>query len=169
MEFTLKNMTLFVGVMLTGLSAGFFYAWSVSVIPGTKKVLDPTYLETMQHINKEILNPAFFLIFFGSMLVMVISTLMHYGSGSTFYLLLGATVAYTLGTIAVTGLGNVPLNNELEALNLSQLSPSKLTAFRQYYEAKWNDFHLIRTIFSGVAFLLSLLAVFLSNKNFQTL
>lgn len=165
MEFTFKNIALFVGVLLTGLSAGFFYAWSVSVIPGTKKVLDPTYLETMQHINREILNPSFFLIFFGSMIVLAIGTLAQQGSGATFWLMLSATLVYIMGTFAVTGLGNVPLNNELEALNLSEISTSKLTEFRQYYEVKWNRFHLIRTICSVVAFLFSLLAVFMSSKN----
>lgn len=165
MELILKSAIQFIGVILTGLSAGLFYAWSVSVIPGTKKVLDPTYLETMQHINREILNPAFFLIFFGSMIVLAISTLLQYGHGAAFWLTLAAAVTYTIGTFAVTGMGNVPLNNELEALNLAEMTSFQRTEFRQYYESKWNDFHLIRTIFSVGAFLLSLLAVFLSNKN----
>jgi hypothetical protein len=38
---------MFSAIVLTGLSAGLFYAWAVSVIPGTKKVKDFTYLETM--------------------------------------------------------------------------------------------------------------------------
>ncbi|MEQ8626804.1 DUF1772 domain-containing protein [Ekhidna sp.] len=165
MEITLKSATLFAAIILTGLSAGFFYAWQVSVIPGTKKVMDPTYMETMQHINREILNPSFFLIFFGSMIVLAISTFQQYGSGVTFWLLLGATVTYTLGTFAVTGTGNVPLNNELEALKLTKMSALELTEFRQYYESKWNVLHRMRTIFSVIAFVLSLLAAFSSTKN----
>ena len=165
MDYNLKNITLFVGVALTGLSAGLFYAWSVSVIPGTKKVLDPTYLETMQHINREILNPSFFLIFFGSMMVLALGTIIHYETGTRFSLMLGASVAYTVGTFAVTGLGNVQLNNELEALNLMEMTEAKIKVFRQYYEARWNSYHMIRTVFSVLAFLLSLLAAFHSHKN----
>ena len=56
MEITLKSIILFSTLILTGLSAGFFYAWQVSVIPGTKRVVDLTYLETMQSINRAILN-----------------------------------------------------------------------------------------------------------------
>ncbi|WP_424961422.1 DUF1772 domain-containing protein [Ekhidna sp.] len=165
MEITLKSATLFTAIILSGLSAGFFYAWQVSVIPGTKKVMDPTYMETMQHINREILNPSFFLIFFGSMIVLAISTFQQYGSGVTFWLLLGATVTYTLGTFAVTGMGNVPLNNELDALKLTKMSALELAEFRQYYESKWNVLHRMRTIFSVIAFVLSLLAAFFAAKN----
>jgi len=165
MEITIKSATLFAAIILTGLSAGFFYAWQVSVIPGTKKIMDPTYMETMHHINREILNPSFFLIFFGSMIVLAISTFQQYGGGATFWLLLGATVTYTLGTFAVTGAGNVPLNNELEALKLTEMSAPEIAEFRQYYENKWNVLHRIRTIFSVMAFVLSMLAAFSSAKS----
>lgn len=165
MEITLKSVTLFAAIILTGLSAGLFNGWQVSVIPGTKKIVDSTYMETMQHINREILNPSFFLIFFGSMILLVISTFQQYGSGMTFWLLLGATVAYALGTFAVTGVGNVPLNNELDSLKLTNISALELAEFRRHYESKWNLLHRIRTIFSVMAFILSLLAAFSSAKN----
>ncbi|MEQ8712217.1 MAG: DUF1772 domain-containing protein [Cyclobacteriaceae bacterium] len=166
MEITFKNSILFVAIILTGLSAGLFYAWQVSVIPGTKKLLDATYLQSMQHINREILNPYFFLIFFGSMLMLSISTFQQYGNGLLFWLMLAATLTYTIGTMAVTGMGNVPLNNELDALQLAKLPAPDLSEFRQYYETKWNVLHKIRTFFSVVAFLISLLTAFASPKNF---
>lgn len=92
MDFSIKSFTLFTAIALTGLSAGLFYAWSVSVIPGTRKIPDPVYLETMQSINRAILNPAFFLIFFGSPLALGISTFQQVGGGWAFGLLLGATL-----------------------------------------------------------------------------
>ena len=45
MDFTMKSLSLYAAVTLTGLSAGLFYAWAVSVIPGTQRVIDTTYLE----------------------------------------------------------------------------------------------------------------------------
>lgn len=57
MEISIKTITLFAAALLTGLSAGLFYAWAVSVIPGTRKVTDMIYLETMQSINRAIRNP----------------------------------------------------------------------------------------------------------------
>lgn len=166
MEFSIKSIVLFGAVVLTGLSAGFFYAWSVSVIPGTQKVINTTYLETMQSINRAILNPAFFLIFFGSILFLSIGSVYQFNTDkTTFWFILIASVFYLIGTAGVTALGNVPLNNQLDALNLNEISSSKLSEFRSFYESKWNRLHLIRTIFAVGSFLLSVLAIFSHSKN----
>jgi len=169
MEISIKSISLFSAVLLTGLSAGFFYAWSVSVIPGTLKVADTIYLETMQSINRAILNPAFFLIFFGSLILLVTNTIQQYHAGFTFWLMLAATLIYLVGTFGVTALGNVPLNDALDALHLNDLSDDKLAEFRQYYELKWNKLHTIRTVFAVISFLLSLLAVFTHSKTIELL
>ena len=160
MEISIKSFSLLSAVILTGLSAGLFYAWQVSVIPGTKKVVDMTYLETMQSINRAILNPAFYLIFFGCLVMLAVSSIQQFNTGTTFWLLLGATITYLIGTFGVTVFGNVPLNDALDVMELAELANTKSTDFRQFYEQKWNRFHLIRTIFSVLSFLLSVLAIF---------
>ena len=80
MNIPIKTIILLATVILTGLSAGLFYAWQVSVIPGTKKVFDHTYIEVMQSINRAILNPAFFLIFFGSLFLLSITSIYEFHS-----------------------------------------------------------------------------------------
>lgn len=164
MEISIKDIVLYIAVVLTGLSAGLFYAWAVSVIPGTKRVSDPVYLETMQQINRAILNPAFFLIFFGSLITLIISSVLHYRpSGTQSWLIIASTLLY-LGTFLVTTTGNVPLNNSLDAINLSEYSIEKANQFRTHYEVKWNRLHMIRTILSALSFLSVLLAAF-TNQN----
>ena len=165
MELSLKSFILFGSVILTGLSAGLFYAWSVSVIPGTQKLADPTYLETMQSINRAILNPRFFLIFFGSVVFLSIASIYQFHiSKMTFWLMLSASIFYLFGTVGVTALGNVPLNDQLDLLKLAELDSDKIEAFRAFYETNWNRLHLIRTVFAVMAFMLSLLAVFIETK-----
>ena len=164
MEISLKSITLFFAVLLTGLSAGLFYAWAVSVIPGTKKVADSTYLETMQSINRAILNPAFYLIFFGSLILLVISTIQHFQTGLAFWLLLTATLVYLIGTVGVTMLGNVPLNNSLDVLDLGELKAELQAQTRRQFEVKWNRLHMIRTVFAVLSFLLSLTGIFTQLK-----
>lgn len=165
MEISIKSFVLFGAVVLTGLSAGLFYAWSVSVIPGTQKVIDSTYLETMQSINRAILNPAFFLVFFGTLVLLSIGSIYEFHTNRTvFWLLLGASITYLIGTIGVTGLGNVPLNDQLEALQFRELTADKISAFRKYYETNWNTLHQVRTAFAVLSFLLVTLAVFIDNK-----
>jgi uncharacterized membrane protein len=165
MEITLKTFTLYATVALTGLSAGFFYAWSVSVIPGTQRVMDITYLESMQAINRAILNPAFFVIFFGPLLALSLSSIYGFHHGLTFWLMLSAAIFYFIGTFGVTALGNVPLNDQLDLLRLAELNSEKVASFREYYEKNWNKLHMIRTLFSVLSFLAALLAVFTYTQN----
>lgn len=166
MELSIKSIVMYGAVVLTGLSTGLFYAWSVSVIPGTQKIDDATYLNTMQSINRTILNPAFFLVFFGSIVFLALSAIITFDSSSAiFWLFLASSIFYLLGTIGVTGLGNVPLNNQLDALNLAAIQHRELFEFRRYYESNWNRLHSIRTICAVSGFLLSMLAVFTQAKH----
>ncbi len=165
MEISFKSITLFTAIVLTGLSAGLFYAWTVSVIPGTRKIIDITYLESMQSINRAILNPAFYLIFMGSPLVLAMSTIQQYKSGTAFWILLVATLLYLIGTFGVTIFGNVPLNDALDVLDLAELTDTEKSEFRNSYETKWNRLHWIRTAFSVLSFIASLGGAFIQIKN----
>ena len=162
----LKNISLFLTLILIGLSAGLFYAWEVSVIPGTQRVSSSSYLEVMQQINRAIFNPGFFTSFVGSLLFLVLSSYLQYREAvsATFWLLLAATITYLLGTFGVTALGNVPLNNTLDTVNPEGLLPAQLEEIRLNYERRWNKLHFIRTIFSMLSFSLALLAVFTSQR-----
>jgi uncharacterized membrane protein len=166
MEISIKSIILFGAVVLTGLSAGLFYAWSVSVIPGTQKVVASTYLETMQSINRAILNPAFFLIFFGSITFLGIGSIYQFHANKiTFWIMLTASIFYLAGTVGVTALGNVPLNNQLDVLNLGEMTSNNIQKFRTFYEINWNRLHLIRTVFAIASFVLSVIAVFTYSNN----
>jgi len=159
----MKTAVFFITVLLNALSTGFFFAWSFSVILGTKKAGHLTYLETMQNINKEILNPVFFIVFFGSLIALVTSTYLQFNNKTVFVLVLASTIIYLIGTFGVTAFGNVPLNNELEALNITKLNQIELKDFRTYYEIAWNHFHGIRTISSIVSFILLLISIFIQK------
>jgi uncharacterized membrane protein len=159
----MKTAFIFITVLLNALSIGFFFAWSVSVILGTQKVGHLTYLETMQNINREILNPVFFIVFFGSLIGLVITIYLQFNNKTVFVLVLASTIIYLIGTFGVTAFGNVPLNNELEALNITKLNLIELKDFRTYYEGAWNHFHGIRTISSMVSFILLLISIFIQK------
>ncbi len=168
MELSIKSCVLLGAVILTGLSAGLFYSWSVSVIPGTQNLSNTTYLETMQAINRAILNPAFYTVFFGSVVFLSIGSIYEFDLNKTaFWLILASSICYLIGTIGVTGLGNVPLNNQLDVLKIEELSSDKIAEFRAFYESKWNRLHLIRTICSMVSFVLAVLSLFIHLKLFK--
>lgn len=160
MELNLKSITLFLAIVTTALSAGLFYAWVVSVIPGTRKISDQAYLETMQSINRAILNPWFFVIFMGPVLLLIASTFFQYqlGIDQRFYLLLAATLTYIIGTLGVTMFGNVPMNNVVDVMNLSTFTPADFKEARTAYEVRWNQLNLLRTVAALASFVLVLLA-----------
>lgn len=160
----MKNVLFFITILLNALSVGVFFAWSVSVVLGTKKVGDFTYLETMQSINKEILNPVFFIVFFGSLITLMFNAYFQSNYRPVCVLIIISAVIYLVGTIGVTAFGNVPLNDELELLDIKQLSLSELKKFRIYYENKWNQFHSIRTVAGMVSFTLLLISIFIQKS-----
>jgi uncharacterized membrane protein len=119
----------------------------------------------MQSINREILNPVFYSVFFGSVVLLSIASIYELHSNkAVFVLMLTAAVIYVVGTVLVTGLGNVPLNNQLEVLKIAEMNASQIAQFRQFYETNWNKLHLIRTVFAVVSFLLSVVALFVQVK-----
>lgn len=163
MEITLKIIVLYIAILLTGLSAGLFYAWQVSVIPGTKLTQDSTYIETMQKINRAIINPPFILIFLGSFLIQIMSVILYWNTEMSLWLILSATLVYGAGTVMVTGLGNVPLNDALDELQFNELSKEEISKERHDYEVQWNRLHLIRTVFAVLSFMLLLIAAFINS------
>jgi len=135
--------------MTTALMAGLFFFWSIVIMPGLQKLNDLQYVEAMQNFNKEILNPAFFIIFLGSIFLLPLSTFLEYKNGNPqkFKLLLIASLIYFAGVVLITFFKNIPLNNTLEAFNL-QSSEAAYIEIRNTFENPWNRFNWVRTISS---------------------
>ena len=165
MEINLKTLTLLLAILTTALSAGLFYSWKISVIPGLKNISDRSYLETMQSINRAILNPEFYIIFFGAILFLILSAYFQFkvSIGTPFWLIITTIVFYGIGTIGVTAFGNVPMNESLDLVNLTKLNIDELKLTRLSYEGKWNQFNTIRTIFSVLSFVTIVLASFFNE------
>jgi uncharacterized membrane protein len=160
MNLSINSIILLVTVVFIGLSAGLFFAWQVSVIPGTILLKDRPYLEVMQSINKAILNPLFFTVFFGSVVLLSIASIYEFHSNKVvFGLMLSSAITYMVGTVLVTGLGNVPLNDQLEALKIAEMNSKEIAQFRKFYESNWNKLHLWRTVFAVLSFCMAVLAI----------
>ncbi|MBC8152875.1 MAG: DUF1772 domain-containing protein, partial [Bacteroidetes bacterium] len=75
-----------------------------------------------------------------------------------FWLLLLASVAYGVGVFGVTVAGNVPLNEALNAVDLTDAPPADLAAHRRAFEQPWNQLHRIRTVVSVTTLILVVVA-----------
>lgn len=157
---TARTVTLVASLVSSGLIAGLFFGWMVSVIPGTSVVDDRSYIVTMQNINRQIINPAFVITFIATPAILAVAAVVHFRAGQTrrAALLIAATATYLFGVIGVTAGGNIPLNDALEAFDLSEASPTETSERRNSYESPWNRWHNLRTFASIAALGLTALA-----------
>lgn len=161
----MNTMVLVTTALLSGLSAGIIYAWTVSVTRGLALVDNKTYLTSFQAMNRAILNPAFFVPFIGLIPILTLMIYLVYGHGNSLqvYSLIAAFVFYAGGVMLVTINGNIPLNNKLDKLRIEEMSEPDMQEFRIGFEKRWNRLNMVRTVSSTITFLLLLIAV-LINK-----
>ena len=150
----LRALTLALATLTTGLMAGVFYAYAVSVNLGLAAQSDASYVATMQAINERIQNPLFFLSFIGAVLFLLAALAAHSPRprSSRFWLIALASALYVGGGFLLTVFVNVPLNEALARVALEAF-PGELARARAAYEGPWVFWNGVRTVFSFVAFL----------------
>jgi uncharacterized membrane protein len=150
---TVRALTLACATLTTGLVAGVYYAYAVSVNLGLAAQPDASYVATMQAINERIENPLFFLTFFGAALFPLAALAAHYRRprSGQFWLVALACVLYIGGSFLLTSFVNVPLNEQLASV-AADASPVELARARAGYESPWNFWNSVRTMFSFLAF-----------------
>ncbi|MDM1555250.1 DUF1772 domain-containing protein [Chryseobacterium indologenes] len=147
----MTTVLLLITAVLTALIAGLFYAYSCSVVLGLGKLSDAEYLKAMQNINREILNPVFFMSFMGAAVLLPVSTFFLRGEQSVFIFLLLATLAYLIGVFGVTVVGNVPMNDQLDRFDISGSTTEAIKQMRDNFENRWNFLNNIRSVFSVIS------------------
>ena len=153
----LPNIILIITATLTALSAGLFYAWSCSVMPGFARLNDKEFVSVMQKTNRAIQNPVFFLSFFGAPIFLIISTFLFYGQ-LRFTFIFAATIIYLIGNFGVTVFGNVPMNDILDRFNLESATDEELSAQRINFERRWTNLNHLRAVSSTIALILVVIA-----------
>jgi uncharacterized membrane protein len=146
----LRTISLVLSLLTTGLAAGVFYTFSMSVMPGLARVGDRPFVEAMSSVNRAILNGWFAIAFGGAPLFTAVALLLHLGAGHRAPLpwLVAALVLY-LAQLVITFAVNVPLNNALDAVDPGT---DDLAAARGRFEAPWVRWNLVRTLLVTGAF-----------------
>jgi uncharacterized membrane protein len=151
---TVRAFMLACATLTTGLVAGVYYAYAVSVNLGLAAQPDASYVATMQAINERIENPLFFLTFFGAALFPLAALAAYYRRprSGQFWLVALACVLYIGGSFLLTSFVSVPMNNQLAAVDLD--APAQVLAdARDAYEGPWGFWNGVRAVFSVLAFL----------------
>jgi len=155
-----KTIVLAFAILLIGIMAGIFFTWSNAVKPGIGKLSDIEYLRALQAMNRVILNKAFIGIFLGAVIAVTVVPIAHFKlfPDNIFWLFIITLATYWIGVFGVTVLGNVPLNELLDEINLESITLEEIKALRTSIEVKWNNLNLIRSISSGITFVLLIIS-----------
>ena len=155
---------LFLSILSCSLVTGFIFTYAIIVMPGLSKLSDKEFLKAFQVTDAVIQNkqPIFMLIWVGSIvsvLSLILISIAYVGLSETWLIVLVALI-YLLGVQGITILIHLPLNNQIQKLNLEKLKDENLKNERLNFETKWNFFNNIRTT---IAFFVSLtLLIFLT-------
>ena len=140
---------LMAAAFLCSLVAGFLFAFAVVVMPGIGRLDDRDFIRAFQAIDRVIQNnqPLFLLVWGGSVLAVVAAAVLGLLAldGADRLLVIAAALVYgvcvQLPTVAI----NVPLNNELQALDPDAMDDVTRKRARSSFEPRWNRWNAIRT------------------------
>jgi uncharacterized membrane protein len=152
MVIDISDTLLVVATLLCSLTAGLVFAFAVVVMPGIQSLSDREFLQSFKAMDRVIQenDPLFMLVWLGSALVLIGAVLLNYGTlaGVNRWLLVGAAVMYLGGVQLPTIIVNIPLNNQLQQLELDGLDEVDLRDPRGAFEGRWTRWNAIRTVFA---------------------
>jgi len=128
-----------------GMVAGIFFAFSSFIMGALGRLPPQAGIAAMQSINVVVLNPLFFLVFFGTAvlaLVLAIAALLDWSQSGASWLLAGALL-YLIGTIFVTMAFNVPLNSKLAVVKPASAEGAGVW---KHYLSSWTAWNTLRTV-----------------------
>ena len=139
-----------------GLNAGLFFIFSVCIMAALARLPVPDGITAMNAINEVIQNPLFFIVFLGTAVVALAVIVIAFlqgtpGSG----LAMAAAVVFLAGTIGVTIVVNVPMNDALAAAGPESAEAAALWGG---YLATWTAWNHVRTATSLASLVLFVLA-----------
>jgi uncharacterized membrane protein len=151
------SVVLALALLATAWSAGFFWSWSFSVMPGLDRAAPEAAIAAMRSINAAIRTPGFAFVFFGPAILALLAAALAGFAGQR-VVVIGAALAagiYLAGVILVTFAVNLPLNDGLAAASLTE--GTAVPIWRDY-SAAWTWWNHLRTGAATLAFLCLLYA-----------
>lgn len=152
------QITLYAATFLCSLVGGFLFAFTIVVMPGIRNLDDGEFIRAFQVMDSVIQNsqPLFMLAWVGSFLVLLFTAALSLWEpvGSYPVFILSALLIYLLGVQLPTVRINIPLNNELQALDSRSMTKNELKEARARFEGRWVRWNTSRTVFSNLTTLL---------------
>ncbi|MBD0274988.1 MAG: DUF1772 domain-containing protein [Acetobacteraceae bacterium] len=153
-------VALTLGLLAAGWSAGFFWAWSFTVMPGFAAAAPEAAVSAMRAVNANIVGPGFAFVFFGPAVLAALSAALAFAAGARAagWVALAAATIYAAGVIGVTFAANIPLNNALAA---ASSAPEAAAEVWRGFAGPWTAWNHLRTAAATLAFLVVALSAVL--------
>ncbi len=149
MTLDIFTISLLISILLCSLVAGLLFGFAVVVMPGIAKLSDREFLMSFKNMDGIIQNnqPVFMFIWLGSVVAIMATTILGFQNLVTSQnnLLWLASAFYLIGVQLTTARINIPLNNELQNMNLFTLEESELAMFRLKFDTQWNRWNRFRS------------------------
>lgn len=141
----MQNILIVISALGSGLMAGAFFAFSSFVMEALGKLPASQGIAAMQSINVVVINPVFLGVLFGTAglaLFLGFGAMRHLGDLRAIGVMAGAGF-YVIGTVLVTMVFNVPLNNALAAVDPAS---GEGAAIWVDYLRNWTNWNHVRTL-----------------------
>lgn len=149
---------MFASTLGCGLNAGLFFIFSNTIMGALARLKSSEGVVAMQSINRVILNPFFFIVFFGTAVTCFLLALFIVGRWqyqNAIYIFTGS-LFYLLGCILVTIVCNVPRNEALDVLDPKSDEATDLwTRYLKEWTA-WNHVRTISCVLGAVSFIIAI-------------
>ena len=149
------QIALILATFLCSLAAGLLFAFAIVVMPGIRSLNDREFVRAFQVMDGVIQNnqPIFMLVWIGSVLTLLTSVVLGIGqlNGAERLLMISATLACFLGVQLPTVSINVPLNNQLQTLDVAAMNEAGQSSARAAFESRWNRWNSIRAAIASLA------------------
>ncbi len=145
---------LLISTLLCALVTGFVFTYAVIVMPGLAKLADKEFIRAFQVTDEVIQNnqPIFMIVWIGSMIsvigVMITAFMSPYSVETALVILTG--FVYLLGVQGLTVFVHLPLNKQIQGVNVVDMDAGPLREQRMLFEARWTRFNRIRTLIALV-------------------
>jgi uncharacterized membrane protein len=161
---SLLNILEVLAIVGSGLTAGIFYAFSSFVMAALARIPPEQGITAMNSINVTVINPWFLTVFLGTPAICAVLALMALFKWNEpgAALIIAASLVYIVGSLVVTMVFNVPLNNALAAVTSSEGEGGTLWA---RYLTDWTFWNTVRTIAPLVAMILFLIDLVAQNRS----
>jgi uncharacterized membrane protein len=160
----MRSASLLAATLTSGLYAGLFYTFAVSVMLGLRRLEDRTFVDAMQQINLAVENGWFMGVFLGAPVLAALAAVLHLGPNHRQALpWTAAGFVLAAAALVITIVVHIPLNTALNAAG----DPGRITdvaGLRAGFEPTWVRWNAARAVASTAAFACLIRAVVLGGR-----